>query len=346
MLDPLYRLFGWVLGIMYDWIGNYGIVIILFTIVFRAVLIPLGLKSSRAMVRQQALQPDINEIKRLYPKDMQRQQQLQQELMKKHGISMAGGCLPSLLQLILIWPIFTIFRAPLQYIGRVSVENINNIAAVLVKNGVITEQVATNAGSMDIPLLNGLRASAASLAEVVNSGYMQLNQLINTEFLGMDLGMTPSYNPADWFGPQSNIYLPLLIWPILTIVTMMIQMRITRMTTLTPQISKEDKEREKRNPAKAGQTPKDPSAGMMKSMTWMMPLFMLVTVFTLPAAMGVHWVVANLMYILQAWLGYVFYVKPYRDEQKMEAARYDKRLPGDDEAPKKSFLDRFRPKVE
>lgn len=345
MLDPLYRLFGFILGFLYDWIGNYGIVIILFTIILRAVLIPLGLKSSRMMVRQQALQPDINEIKRLYPKDMQRQQQLQQELMKKHGISMTAGCLPSLLQLLIIWPIFAIFRAPLQYIGRVSVDNVRNIADVLLRNGVITEQVAKNAGTMDIPILNGLRASASSLAEVVNSGYMQMNQLINTEFLGMDLGMTPSYNPATWFGPQSHIYLPLLIFPILTIITMLIQMRITRMTTLVPQISKEEREREKRNPAKAGQTQKDPTAGMTKTMTWMMPLFMLVTVFTLPAAMGVHWVIANLMYILQAWLGYVFYVKPYREGQILDAARYDKRVT-DESEPKKSFLDRFRPKAE
>lgn len=346
MLDPLYRLFGWILSFLYDWIGNYGVVIILFTIIIRAVLIPLGLKSSRMMVRQQALQPDINEIKRLYPKDMQRQQQLQQELMKRHGISMASGCLPSLLQLLIIWPIFGIFRAPLQYIGRVSAENIQNIAAVLLKNGVITEQMATNAPNMDIPIMNGLRQSAASLAEVVNSGYMNLSQLVNTEFLGMDLGRTPSWNPADWFGPLSHIYLPLLIFPILTIVTMLIQMRITRMTTLTPQVSKEERDREKRNPAKAGQTPKDPSAGMTKTMTWMMPLFMLVTVFTLPAAMGVHWVIANLMYILQAWLGYVFYVKPYREERLMADAHLDKRVFDVTEEPKKSFFDRFRTKVE
>ena len=64
----LIHIFGWILSFLYDWIGNYGVVIVLFTIIIRAVLIPLGLKSSRMMVRQQALQPDINEIKRLYPK--------------------------------------------------------------------------------------------------------------------------------------------------------------------------------------------------------------------------------------------------------------------------------------
>ena len=117
------------------------------------------------------------------------------------------------------------------------------------------------------------------------------------------------------------------------------------MTTLTPQVSKEERERERRNPAKAGQTPKDPSVGMTKTMTWLMPLFMLVTVFTLPAAMGVHWVIANLMYILQAWLGYVFYVKPYREEQLMAGAHLDKRVVDESEKPK-SFFDRFRTKVE
>jgi YidC/Oxa1 family membrane protein insertase len=347
LLSPLYNLFGWFLGLLYDWIGNYGIVIILFTIVLRALLIPLGLKSTKSMVKQQALQPDINEIKRIYAKDPQKQQQMQMELMKKHNISMAGGCLPSLLQLIIIWPIFTIFRAPLQYIGRVSVDFVLKIADILFGNQVITEQVLKQAGTNDIPILNGLRSSASSLAEAVNSGLMKMSQLINTEFLGMDLSRTPSYKPGDWFGPQSHIYLPLLILPILTIVTMLIQMRITRMTTLAPQISKEERERERRNPAKAGQTPKDPSAGMMKTMGWMMPLLMMVTVFTMPAAMGIYWVMANIMYILQSWLGYTLYVRPIKAEQREAALRYDKSFPADsNEKPKRSFFDRFRTKAE
>lgn len=345
MLDPLYRLFGWILSVLYNWIGNYGLVIIIFTIVLRAVLIPLGLKSSRMMVRQQALQPDINEIKRLYPKDPQRQQQLQADLFKRHGISMTAGCLPSILQLIIIWPIFAIFRAPLQYIGGVSSENIAKIAEVLFKNGVITEKVQSAATTMDIPIMSGLRSSAASLSEVVQSGYLKLSQLIDMQFLGMDLGKIPSADPRKWFGAEAGIYLPLLILPILTIVTMIIQMQMTKKTSVAPQVTKEEKEREKRNPAKAGQTQADPTAGMGKTMTWMMPALMLFTVFTLPAAMGVHWVVANIMYILQAWLSYAFYVKPYREQRELIDGQYDKRVQDANE-PKKGFFDRFKTKAE
>ena len=72
LLDPLYRLFGWILGTLYAWLNNYGLVIILFTILIRLVLMPLGLRSQRSTLRQQTLQPEVNEIKRRYGKDQGR----------------------------------------------------------------------------------------------------------------------------------------------------------------------------------------------------------------------------------------------------------------------------------
>ena len=64
LLDPLYNLFGWILGSLYAWLNNYGLVIILFTSAIRLVLMPLGLRSQRGTLRQQMLQTEVNEIKR------------------------------------------------------------------------------------------------------------------------------------------------------------------------------------------------------------------------------------------------------------------------------------------
>ena len=130
LLDPLYRLFGWILGTLYTWLNNYGLVIILFTTAIRMVLMPLGLRSQRSTLRQHMLQTDVNEIKRRYPKDQVRVQELTQQLYKDNGISMMSGCLPTLLQLVVIWPIIYIFRAPLRFISGVNVHNIAKIAEI------------------------------------------------------------------------------------------------------------------------------------------------------------------------------------------------------------------------
>jgi YidC/Oxa1 family membrane protein insertase len=208
LLDPLYSLFGWVLGGLYSWLNNYGLVIILFTVIIRALLLPLGLRSQRGTLRQQTLQSEINEIKRRYPDNAQKVQELTQKLYKENGISMTSGCLPSILQLAIIWPIIYIFRAPLRFITNVPFYNVTKIGEVLEAQGLMTAAQVKNIAVMDIPILNGLRDSGSALQQSVQNGWIQLPQVINTNFLGIDLGMTPSYKPWEWFGADWRVQLP------------------------------------------------------------------------------------------------------------------------------------------
>ncbi len=323
LLDPLYSLFGWVLGGLYSWLNSYGLVIILFTVLIRAILTPLGLRSQRSTLRQQMLQPEVNEIKRRYPKDPQKVQSLTQKLYKDNGISMASGCLPSLLQLVVIWPIIYIFRAPLRFITQVPVPNLTKIGEVLLGQGLMTEGQVKNIAIMDIPIINGLRDSGSALQQSVQEGWIRLPQLINTNFLGIDLGMTPSFKPWEWFGADWQVQLPLVLLILVTMMTYWMQMRLMRMSTARPEKTKEEKAREKANPAKRGQNP-DPGAGMMKSMNLVMPVIMLFTMFSMPSAMCLYWLFQNVMYLLQSALGYKFYVMPLRLAYAEEQATFDR----------------------
>ena len=315
LMDPLYIAFGWVMRLLYEIIGNYGLVIIVFTVVLRGIMIPLGIHQQKSMIKQQSLQGEINEIKRLYPDDKAKQSELQMELYKKNGASPLSGCLPSILQLIIIWPIFRIIQAPLKYIMQISTENLNNIGTYLntvMVNGapLITANHAKAAATMNIPILNALNANGSSLANVVKSGWMRLDQLINVDFLGMNLGLTPSWKPADLFGKETmGSYLPLLIIPLLVLITTLIQMRFARITTPNRKKKAEDKEREKLNPARQGQSPQDSTESMMKSMNIIMPIFMLWTTFTMPSAMGLYWIVGNIMGIIQSLMIYFLFTK-------------------------------------
>ncbi len=322
LLDPLYSLFGWVLGGLYSWLNNYGLVIILFTVIIRALLLPLGLRSQRSSLRQQMLQPEVNKIKRSYPDDAQRVQTLTQELYKENGISMTSGCLPSILQLAVIWPLVYIFRAPLRFITSVPVNpNLMKIGEILQGQGLMTEAQVKNIAVMDIPILNGLRDSGSALQQSVQEGWIRLPQLINTNFLGIDLGMTPSFKPWEWFGEDWRVQLPLVLLIIITMLTYWMQMRIMRMSTARPEKTKEEKEREKANPAKRGQNP-DQAAGMMKSMSVFMPIIMLFTMFSMPSAMCLYWLFQNIMYLIQSVLGYKFYVEPLRLAHAEEQASF------------------------
>ena len=318
IFDPLYLAFGWVMRMMYSIFDNYGLVIIVFTVVLRGLMIPLGIHQQKTTIKQQALQSEIAEIQRSHPNDKAKQSELQMALYKKHNANPVAGCLPAILQLLIIWPIFRIIRAPLQYIMNVSQTNLEGIGSLLLKAGLITDTAAKSAASNNIPLINALNSSASALGQVVDQGLMQLNQLIDVEFFGMNLGLTPSWKPADLFGAGMAQYLPLLVFPVLVVLTTMASMKITTATMPNRKRRKEDKEREKKNPARTGQTPEDKNESMMKTMNIMMPVFMLWTTFTMPAALGLYWIAGNIMATIQSVLIYMLYTRKL--EEKMHGA--------------------------
>ncbi len=98
-------------------IPNYGIVIILFSILIKIVVYPLTRKSYQSMKEMSRVQPLMNEIKEKYKSDPQRQQKELMKLYKEHNISPLGGCLPTLLQLPLLAALFIVFRSTIQLRG-------------------------------------------------------------------------------------------------------------------------------------------------------------------------------------------------------------------------------------
>ena len=94
MLDAL----GWVLAWLYDIIPNYGVAIIILTLVLRFLLFPLGMKQIKSMQAMQALQPKIKEIQKKYKGNKQKAQEETMRLYKEAGGQSPGGCLPVLAQ--------------------------------------------------------------------------------------------------------------------------------------------------------------------------------------------------------------------------------------------------------
>ena len=104
---PFFRL----LKLFYNFLKNYGLAIILLTVLVRIVFIPLTNKSQKSMKAMQSLAPKVNEIKEKYKKDPQRMNKEVMELYKKHKINPVGGCLPMILQL----PVFIALYNVLMY---------------------------------------------------------------------------------------------------------------------------------------------------------------------------------------------------------------------------------------
>jgi len=105
------------LKFIYLFVPNYGVVIIIFSILIKILVYPLTKKSYRSMKEMSKLQPLLLELKEKYKGDPQRYQKETMKLYKEHGVNPMGGCLPILLQLPLLAALFTVFRSTIQLRG-------------------------------------------------------------------------------------------------------------------------------------------------------------------------------------------------------------------------------------
>lgn len=311
--NPITAGFAWMTRMFYNFFGSYGLAIIALTIVIRALLIPLNVRSQRSTMKQQALSSQQAEIRRKYPDNKQKQNEEITKLLQENGVSSFGGCLLPILQLFIIFPIFYIVRAPLLYISQVSSANLKSLGTLLKNSGMITESVAKVADQNNIPIINSLQNSPEALREAVTAGYIKMSQMIDLNFWGLDLSLTPQFKPDVLFGADWKMYVPLLMIPLMVLITTIIQTKVMNLLKPTRQADKEAKEAKERarmNPARKDQGQESSAESTMKLMVWMMPIIMLVTTFMLPAAMGFYWIVGNIMGILQQVIIFFLFTKP------------------------------------
>ena len=108
--------FAIVLAFIYKIIGNYGITLIVFTLVIAAAMIPLYAKQIKSTSKMGEIQPKIQEIQKKYANDQQLMNQKLQELYKQENYSPTQGCLPMFIQMFIIMGLFAMLRNPMSFI--------------------------------------------------------------------------------------------------------------------------------------------------------------------------------------------------------------------------------------
>lgn len=118
---------GYVMRLVYSWVPNYFIAIFLFTLIMRVVLFPLSLQSQKKQADRIRLAPRLERLQKKYKNDPQKLQQKQQALYEKEGVSLAGGCMPMLVQMVVLFGIIAVIYKPLTFLSTVP-ENVVNAA--------------------------------------------------------------------------------------------------------------------------------------------------------------------------------------------------------------------------
>jgi YidC/Oxa1 family membrane protein insertase len=110
------RPLGTLLSFLYEFIQNYGITLLVFTLIVKLLLYPLYAKQVKSSVRMSEMQPKMKELQTKYAHDKQEMNAKMMELYRKEKFNPASGCLPALIQMPIIFGLFALLRNPMMFI--------------------------------------------------------------------------------------------------------------------------------------------------------------------------------------------------------------------------------------
>lgn len=235
------------------------------------------------MMKTSRLQPQLKQLELACGDDKQKYQMEVQQLYKDEGVSMFGGCLWSLLPLLIIWPLYSVIREPLTYLLHMSAAEV--------------ETVKTAAEAL---LEEGKSLSAYwQYAEAAKLG-------INFSFCGIDLGLQPSWqiwNMVTW-AEIGGALIP-LISGALNWLSMFVSQKMNNTV-----ITDKNGERDEAAAEKAAQT--------NKTMTVMMPIMSIVFGFMMPLGLSIYWIAQSAFGIVQDYFLTKHYRKVYDAEDEIK----------------------------
>ena len=286
-MSAISNLFGYLLNWLYQLFNNYGLAIIIFSIIFRVVLIPITIKQQRTMKKSAEIQGKVKEIQKKYKNNPEKLNQETIALYKKEKMSPFSGCLSSIVQIIIILAVFYLVSRPLTYMKKIDKEVIENY-----KNEIQTEQ-----GSISPYYEIEIIQKKAELDPNVN---------INMNFLGLDLSKVPNQNLKDF-----TVY----IIPLLYVVTSFISIKLTNnMQQMNKQkeeeaklieekaaeeIKEEDVSKENEDKKENQEEVLESMQDMTKSMSYMMPMMAIMIAFIAPLGLALYWLVSNSLMIIE-----------------------------------------------
>ena len=201
MFQFIANIFGYLLEWLYNGIGqNYGIALILFTIILRIILLPLTIKQQKSMKKTTELQGKMQEIQFKYKNNPELMNKEIMDLYKRENLSPFSGCISSIVQILIILSVFYLVSRPLTYMKKIDPGIIENY-----RNEISAENDGKISNYYEIEIIQKKAAQDENIK-------------VNMDFLGLDLSKAPSQNMTD---------IKVYIIPILYVISSIFSIKMT-----------------------------------------------------------------------------------------------------------------------
>lgn len=261
---------GWIMKLIYGFIQNYGLSIVVFTILIKLVLLPFSIKQQKSSAKMSVVQPQMMELQKKYANNQQKLNEELQALYAREGYNPMGGCLLTFVQFPIIMGLYDVIYKPMTHVLGISEEIITKATEIATALGVLGEARY----SAEPFIISAVQENPSAFSELGSEVIAQI-QGLDLNFLGINLGATPSF--------AFNL---LLLIPVLSFASSML------MTVIS---------------TRNMNTGNNPSAGGMMATLYMMPFLSAWICFSVPAGVGMYWTVSNILSIFQSLILNKFY---------------------------------------
>lgn len=287
---------GFVLRWIYELLPNYFAALFIFTLLVRVVIFPLNIKSQKSAADRARLAPRLERIQKKYANDRQKLAEKQQALYEKEGVSMTGGCLPMVVQMLVLFSVIAVIYKPLTYIKGVSAEDLSVCRTAVIetmkedgtwdddkknqqnfneKSYYLEMNLMEKTDKYEQQIRAALIESGKSEADT--EATMTLFKETRDQFsvFNVSLLQQPSYT-----GIRPNwLWIIAFLSGLTALFTSLLSMHY--------------------NKASQPQQPQQPGGCSPNAMMYMMPLMSLFISFSVPAGVAVYWIFSNLLALVQ-----------------------------------------------
>ncbi|MDF2567489.1 MAG: rane protein insertase, YidC/Oxa1 family [Oscillospiraceae bacterium] len=250
---------GWVMGALYGVVKNYGIALILFTIIIKALLFPLAVKQQKGMAKTAVLQPKLQALQKKHGANKQKYQEDMMKLYQEEGYNPMSGCLPMVIQLPILFGLIDVVYKPITHILHMGGDTLEKAKTIL--QGILGSAYHANTAEIGIVQYINNPVYTEKFSSL-GTDFIHNVQSVDLHFLGIDLGTVPQF-----------AFSILILIPILSgITSLFVSIISMRLNPSTAQLQ-----------------------GTMKTMMYIMPVFSTFFAFQVPAGVGLYWIAQNLL---------------------------------------------------
>lgn len=293
---------GLIMWLVYKVTHNYAWSIVLFTLIVKILLFPLSVKMQKSTAAMSAFQPKLEKLKKQYANNQQKLQEEQMKLYSEEGINPMASCLPSIIQMIVLYGVFDVVNRPISHIIRCGQDVIQKAVEI------ITPLYTNEAGVVnrtfnyrpETYLIGEMQRNPAAFDSLGDPGFVESITNFNGKLFGVvDLGEVPTLHPEAWNAAAVLLVaIPILSGVMNLIMTVYQQIRSRRTN------------------------PDAPNMAGMNLFMYSIPLMSVWIGFQAPAGLGLYWALSAFFSLIQSIILYKIYTPEYvaqlveQDKQK------------------------------